>query len=152
MFILRQLFGKAQASSNVQLHLAFIDLAKAYDSVNWEALWQVLRTYGVLERLINLLQDFHSGTQAVVRLGGRVGRSFLVTSGVRQGCVVAPLLFNVFLDFIVKEALRAFPDYGVNIEFWSGVSWCTALALSLCPSPPLLRCSNTCGTGAKCHL
>ncbi len=119
MFVLHQLSGKAQASSNVQLHLAFIDLAKAYDSVNREALWQVLRTYGVPERLISLLQDLHSGTQAVVRLGGRVGRNFSVTSGVRQGCVVALLLFNVFLDFIVKEALRAFLDYGVDIEFWS---------------------------------
>jgi len=62
MFVLRHLSGKAQASSNVQLHLAFIDLAKSYDSVNREALWQVLHTYGVPERLINLLQDLHLGT------------------------------------------------------------------------------------------
>jgi hypothetical protein len=55
MFVQRHLFGKAQVSSNVQLHLAFIDLAKAYDSINREALWQVLRTYGVPERLISLL-------------------------------------------------------------------------------------------------
>jgi hypothetical protein len=83
MFVLRQLSGKAQASSNVQLHLAFIDLAKAYGSVNREALWQVLRTYGVPERLIGLLRDLHSSTQAAMRLGGHVGRNFSVTNGVR---------------------------------------------------------------------
>ncbi len=55
-----------------------------------------------------------------MQLGDHLGHSFPITSGVWQGCVAAPLLFNVFLDFIVKEALRALPDYGVEVEFWSG--------------------------------
>jgi hypothetical protein len=38
------------------------DLTKAYDNINWNALWQVLRTYGVVTRFINLLEDLHSGT------------------------------------------------------------------------------------------
>jgi hypothetical protein len=66
----------------LQLHLAFIDLTKFYDNINWDALWQVLRTYGILAYLISLLEDSHSGTQAVVRLGGHLGRNFPVTSGV----------------------------------------------------------------------
>ncbi len=67
----------------MQLHLAFIDLAKAYDNVNEEALWQVLCTYGVPECFISLLQDLHLGTQVAMWLEGCVGRNFSVTSGVR---------------------------------------------------------------------
>jgi hypothetical protein len=62
----------------------------------------------------------HSGTQVVVRLDGHLGHNFIVTIGVGQGCVAIPLLFNVFLDFIVKEALKALLDYGVEVEFWYG--------------------------------
>jgi hypothetical protein len=62
----------------------------------------------------------HSGTQVVVRLDGHLGHNFIVTIGVGQGCVAIPLLFNVFLDFIIKEALKALLDYGVEVEFWYG--------------------------------
>ncbi len=85
-----------------------------------DAMWEVLRTYGIHAHLISFLEDLHSGTQAVVRLDGRLGRNFLVTNGVWQGCVATPLFFNVFLDFIVKEALWVLPDYGVEVEFWFG--------------------------------
>ncbi len=62
----------------------------------------------------------HSGTQVVVRLDGHLGHNFIVTIGVGQGCVAIPLLFNVLLDFIVKEALKALSNYGVEVEFWYG--------------------------------
>jgi hypothetical protein len=115
-----QLLGRAQTNTNLQLYLAFIDFTKAYDNINWDALWQVFCTYGVLTHFISLLEDLHLGTHAAMWLGGHLGRNFPITNGVRQGCVVAPLLFNVSLDFIVKEALRALPNCGVEIEFWSG--------------------------------
>jgi hypothetical protein len=120
MFVLHQLSGQAQASTNLQMHLTFIDFTKAYDIVNWDAMWHVLHTYGVPTHLINLLENLHSRTQAIVRLGGHLGHNFPVTNGVRQGYVATPFHFNVFLDFIVKEALRVLPDCGVEIEFWFG--------------------------------
>jgi len=52
----------------------------------------------------------HIGTLATVRLGDEVGKEFTVNSGVRQGCVVAPLLFNVLLHFVVKQALANMPS------------------------------------------
>jgi hypothetical protein len=108
MFVLRTVAAKCK-EFNCCLAQAFIDLAKAYDTINRWALWKVLELYGVHAKLIALLQDLHVGTQAAVRMDGVVGPWFEVSSGVRQGCVIAPLLFNVFMDFVVKQALSRMP-------------------------------------------
>ena len=89
-FTLRQMMGKAWEYA-APLHLAFIDLRKAFDSVPRGALWRVLRAYAVPQLLVELLMDLHTGTQAAVRLGAVMGESFEVSSGVRQGCVIAPM-------------------------------------------------------------
>jgi len=98
--------------------MAFINLTKAYDWVNKDALWWILRIYKVPFRIVQLLEDLHIRTLATVRLGGQVGKEFTVNSDVRQGCVVAPLLFNVLLDFVVKQALADMPkDTGVSVGY-----------------------------------
>jgi hypothetical protein len=100
------------------LALAFIDLTKAYDRINREALWKVLAGYGVPAHEVSLLRDLHTGTMAAVRLGAALGPEFEVTSGVRQGCVAAPKLFNVFMDFVVSRAFRAMPEAcGVTVAY-----------------------------------
>jgi hypothetical protein len=107
-----------QRSKGTQLHLAFIDLTKAYDWVNRDALWRILRVYRVPSKIVELLEDLHTGTLAAVRLGGDLGQEFSVGNRVRQGCTVAALLFNVFLDFVVKQALASMPpDSGVSVQF-----------------------------------
>jgi hypothetical protein len=117
MFVVRQLVAKSREFRS-PLAMAFIDLAKAYDTINRTALWQVLAYYGVDHHIISLLRDLHTGTQAAVRLDGTLGEWFDVTSGVRQGCVIAPLLFNVFMDFVVRQALKQMPDgCGVGIRW-----------------------------------
>ena len=95
----------------------YVDFRKAYDSVNRDALWKVLRLYGVHPKLITLLKDLHSGSTAAVRVGGELGQQFAVEAGVRQGCVVASVLFNIFLDHVLKEALAKMPaNCGVRIR------------------------------------
>eukprot|EP00955_Chlamydomonas_euryale_P037509 350792-Chlamydomonas_euryale.AAC.2 len=71
-------------------------------------MWEALKLYGVHPHVINLL-DLHTGTEAVVRVDGEVGRSFTVKVEVQQGCVIAPTLFNVFVNHILKEALAQLP-------------------------------------------
>ena len=103
---------------NQPLYQAFIDLRKAYDSINRDALWIVLRKYAVSEKLVELLQDLHTGTQAAVRLGGQRGKWFEINCGVRQGCVIAPLLFNIFMDCVLKQALAEMPEgCGIRLSY-----------------------------------
>ena len=96
----------------------FVDLRKAYDSVPRDTLWRILHVYGVHTKLIELLMDLHTGTQAAVRMGGVVSEWFDVHGGVRQGCVIAPLLFNIYMDFVVRQAMAQMPEgCGVKLAY-----------------------------------
>lgn len=117
LFTIRMIMSKC-VEFGQPLHMAFVDLRKAYDSVPRDALWRVLRVYGVHQKLVGLLEDLHTGTQAAVRMGGGLSEWFDVRSGVRQGCVIAPLLFNIYIDFVVKQALALMPEgCGVQLAY-----------------------------------
>ena len=109
MFTLRAL-GSACKAYGTCFARAYVDFTKAYDSIDREALWRILELYGVHPKLLQLLQALHDESTAMVRINGKLGPPFKVTAGVRQGCVIAPTLFNIFLDFIVKQALARMPQ------------------------------------------
>jgi exonuclease III len=116
-YTLRSIMYKCQRYKQ-PLYLAFVDLRKAYDSIPRDALWRVLAAYGVEPKVIELLADLHTGTQAAVKLAGEHGDWFDIGRGVRQGCVIAPLLFNVFFDCVVRLSLAEMPaGCGVRLAF-----------------------------------
>ncbi|CAM9661930.1 unnamed protein product, partial [Ectocarpus sp. 12 AP-2014] len=80
----------------IQLYKCFVDLKKAFDSVDRELLWKVARA-GIPEEMITVIRQFHDGMRARVRMDdGEFSTWFWVTQGLRQGCVLSPLLFNIF--------------------------------------------------------
>ena len=77
--------------------MCFIDLQKAYDSVDRELLWVVLARFGVPEKMLTIIRQFHEGMRAHVRADdGEQSKLFDVTQGLRQGYVLSPLLFQCF--------------------------------------------------------
>ncbi len=72
------------------LYAASMDLEKAYDRVDREALWSVLKIYGVGGQLLKWIQAFYREANASVRVGGKYSKSFPVEVGVRQVCVMSP--------------------------------------------------------------
>ena len=80
---------------------AFVDLHKALDSVNRDALWRILGLRGVPPKLIDLMSELYSDTESAVRCGETISDLFLVLTGVRQGCVLAPTLFSTCMDRIL---------------------------------------------------
>ena len=81
----------------VPLYTCFVDLQKAYDSVDRSLLCVVLARFGVPRVIVDIVRQFHNGMRACVRLdGGRVSEWFEVVQGLCQGCVLASILFDIF--------------------------------------------------------
>jgi hypothetical protein len=107
--ILRSVMDKS-VQGKQPLCLACVDLSKAFDKIPRQALWRVLSAHGADSKVVELLTDLHTGTQAAVTLAGAHGDYFDISRGVRQGCVLAPLLFTTFFDCVVRLALTEMPD------------------------------------------
>ena len=118
LFSLNQLFSNA-VEFREPLHVCFIDLRKAYDTVNRPALWTVLQKAGLSPKIVRLIKELHTDTTSRVRMSGTYSRSFNTNNGVRQGCVMSPALFNIFLDTVVRQALAGMKD-GVTIKYTCG--------------------------------
>ena len=114
MFAVRGL-QELRRKARVPQFLCFIDLQKAYDSVDHTLLWQVLARFGAPLQMIEVIHQFHDGMRTCVRNDdGRCSGWFEVARGLRQGCVLSPLLFNAFFAAIVLVALERFSkDAGI---------------------------------------
>ena len=116
-----RLLQEAARAKNLPIMFAFVDIKKAYDTVNREALWVVLSKYGVPERLVKLIRAFHDDMHVRVRVKGQLSDEFVVHVGLRQGCVLAPILFNIYFAIIVEEAnKRREKGGGIFIKYGLG--------------------------------
>ena len=102
----------------IPLFLCFVDLNKAYDTVNRQAMAAILKEYGVPHQLV--IEELHSETWCQVRFAGDTSERFEVTTGVRQGCALSHLLFNCFLDKVLREAMTTL-NGSLNIDYTMSV-------------------------------
>ena len=108
MFAIRRLQEVAW-KKRIPLYVCFIDLTKAYDSVDRTPLWTVLARFGVPQIMISVIRQFHDGMRACVRLDDRAcSRRFAVEQGLRQGCMLPPFLFNIFFAAVINLASTRF--------------------------------------------
>ena len=114
IFSLRQVQEKC-LEQNMPLYAVFIDFSKAFDTVSREGLWQVLRKFGCPDKFINLTASLHDGMQAHVSYGNAQSKDFAVSTGVKQGCVLAPTLFSLYLAAMLEVAFRS-TEEGVYIQ------------------------------------
>ena len=122
MFVVRR-FQELGRASNSSLEICFIDLAKPYDSVDRVLLWEKPARFGVPPRMIKVIRMFHDGMRARVQLDdGDFSAWFNVCQGLQQGCVLSPLLFNIFFAAVIIVVLQRFaedPLIGVDIASWA---------------------------------
>ena len=122
IYVLRQVCEKMREKKR-SLYVAFMDLEKAYDRVDREAMWQVLRIYGIGGRVLSGIMSFYDEGRACVRVGNKVSESFEVKMGLRQGCVMSPWLFNIFMDGVVREVYTRVNQAGVKMSVRGEREW-----------------------------
>ena len=97
--------------TGVSIFMCFIHLEKAYDTVDRTLMWQVLTRIGVPPQMIAVIPHFHDGMRACVRPDDGVCSDwFEVEQGLRQGCVLSPLLFNIFFAAVLTVVLQRFSE------------------------------------------
>jgi len=115
LFAARQVQEKCR-EQNRDLFMVFIDLTKAFDSVNREGLWKVLGKAGCPPTIVQVIRSFHDGMVGRVVDDGCFSAPFEVSNGTKQGCVMAPLLFSIVFSAVLQDAF-AECDAGVKIRF-----------------------------------
>ena len=114
IFTVRQLQEKSR-EQNKGLFITFVDLTKAFDTVNRDALWKIMSKFGCPEKFVNIVRLFHDGMQARVKDDGQYSEPFPVTNGVKQGCVLAPTLFSMLFSAMLTDAFTG-EDVGIELR------------------------------------
>ena len=107
--------SKKQESSRKNIYFCFIDYAKAFDCVDQNKLWKILKEMGIPEHLTSFLRNLYAGHEATVRTGHGTTDLFQIGKGVHQGCILSPCLFNLYTEYIMRHVGLDEAQAGIKI-------------------------------------
>jgi len=108
IFTLRQISSLEKVTEGRQpVIVNFIDLRKAFDSIHRPALWKILQLYGLPTKPVTVIQKLYEDNSSAVRVNGPGNTSswFKVETGVRQSCILSPLLFAIAVDLVLRRTM-----------------------------------------------
>ena len=97
------------------IYFCFIDYAKAFDCVDHNKVWKILKEMGIPDHLTCLLRNLYAGQEAAVRTGHGTTDWFQIGKGVRQGCILSPCLFRLYAKYIMRNASLDEAQAGIKI-------------------------------------
>ena len=97
------------------IYFCFIDYVKAYNCMNHNKLWKILKAMGIPDHPTCLLRNMYAGQEAIVRSGHGTTNWFQIGTGVRQGCIFSPCLFNLYAEYITRNAGLDEAQEGIKI-------------------------------------
>ena len=97
------------------IYFCYIDYAKAFDCVDHNKLWKILKQMGIPDKLTCLLRKLFASQKATVRTGHGTTDWFQIGKGVYPGCILSPCLFNSYAEYIMRKAGLEEAQVGVNI-------------------------------------
>ena len=86
------------------IYFCFIDYGKAFDCVDHNILWKILKEIGIPDHLTCLLRNLYTRQKETVRTGHGTTDWFQIGKGARQGCILSPSLFNLYAEYIMRKA------------------------------------------------
>jgi len=98
------------------VYFCFIDSAKAFDCVDHNKLWKILKEMGIPDHLTCLLRNLFAGQEVTVRTGHGTTDWFQIGNRVRQGCILSPCLFNLYVEYIMRNAGLEEAQAGIKIS------------------------------------
>ena len=99
----------------IYVYFCFIDYAKDFDSVDQNKLWKILTEMGIPDHLTCLLRNLYADQEATVRTGHGTTDWFQIGKGVRHGCILPPCLFNLYAEYIMRNAGLDEAQAGIKI-------------------------------------
>ena len=116
-FILNAFVDQYLSKKGNKLYVAFVDFKKAFDSVHREKPWQVLRNASITGNIYRAVQSIHNSVLSCVRANGSYTNFFDCPIGLKQGCLLSPVLFSIFINKLSDkmsesgiEGLKFFPE------------------------------------------
>jgi len=98
------------------IYFCFIDYAKAFACVDHNELWKMLKEIGIPDHLTCFLKNLYAGQEATVRTGHGTTDWFQIGKGVCQGCILSPCLFNLYAEYIMRNAGLEEAEAGIKIS------------------------------------
>ena len=103
------------------IYFCFIDYAKAFDYVDHNKLWKILKEMGIPDHLTCLLRNLYAGQEATVRTAYGTTDWFQIEKGVGPGCILSPRLFNFYAEYIMRNTGLDEPQAGIKIN-WRNIN------------------------------
>src|SRR5574340_377087 len=97
------------------IYFCFIDYVKAFDSVDHNKLWKILKEIGIPDHPTWLFRNLYAGQEATVRTGHGTTDWFQIGKGVQQGCILSPCVFNLYTEYIKRNAGLGETQVGIKI-------------------------------------
>ena len=97
------------------IYFCFIDYAKAFNCVGHNKLWKILQEMGIPDHMTCLLRNLYAGQEATVRTGYGTTDWFQIGKGVCPGCILSPCLFNLYSEYIMRNARLDKAQVGIKI-------------------------------------
>ena len=97
------------------IYICFIDYAKAFDCVDHNKLWKILKEMGIPDKFTCLLRDLYAGQEATVRIGHGATDWFQIRKEIHQGYILSPCLFNLYAEYIIRNAGLDEAQAGIKI-------------------------------------
>ena len=97
------------------IYFCFIDYTKAFDCVDHNKLWKILKEMGIPDHLTCLLRNLYASQEVTVRFGHGMTDLFQTGKGVRQGCILTPCSFNLYAEYIMRNAGLEEVQAGIKI-------------------------------------